>query len=444
MSKVAIIGGGAAGMMAAIGAAICGHEVHIYEKNEKLGKKIYITGKGRCNVTNASDMETLFKNIVTNPKFMYSAFYTLPNDTVIDMFNSEMGVPTKVERGNRVFPESDKSSDIIGGLSRRLSELSVEVHLRADVDKLLVKNIINENKNTNENIENEDISDEKFSNKKNVDECYGKVIEGIQLKNKEKVYCDNVIIATGGFSYQTTGSDGAGYKMAQATGHRVTDILPALVPLNIREEYVRELMGLSLRNIKATFYSGKNELYSEFGEMLFTHFGVSGPVILSGSSYITSRINSGEKITLKIDLKPALTEAELDARILRDFSEMLNKDFANSLGKLLPTKLIPIIIMLSEIEPHKKVNEITKEERKRLVELIKGMTLTVASTRSFNEAIITQGGVNVKDVNPTTMESKLVKGMFFAGEVLDIDALTGGYNLQLAWSTGYLAGLSCR
>lgn len=423
MSKVAIIGGGAAGMMAAIGAAICGHEVHIYEKNEKLGKKIYITGKGRCNVTNASDMETLFKNIVTNPKFMYSAFYTLPNDTVIDMFNNEMGVPTKVERGNRVFPESDKSSDIIGGLSRRLSELGVEVHFRADVDKLLVKQISDENSDS---------------------EGYEKVIEGIQLKNKEKVYCDNVIIATGGFSYQTTGSDGAGYKMAQATGHRVTDILPALVPLNIREEYVRELMGLSLRNIKATFYSGKKELYSEFGEMLFTHFGVSGPVILSGSSYITSRINSGEKITLKIDLKPALTEAELDARILRDFSEMLNKDFANSLGKLLPTKLIPIIIMLSEIDPHKKVNEITKEERKRLVELIKGMTLTVASTRSFNEAIITQGGVNVKDVNPATMESKLVKGMFFAGEVLDIDALTGGYNLQLAWSTGYLAGLSCR
>lgn len=423
MSKVAIIGGGAAGMMAAIGAAICGHEVHIYEKNEKLGKKIYITGKGRCNVTNASDMETLFKNIVTNPKFMYSAFYTLPNDTVIDMFNNEMGVPTKVERGNRVFPESDKSSDIIGGLSRRLSELGVEVHFRADVDKLLVKQISDESSDS---------------------EGYEKVIEGIQLKNKEKVYCDNVIIATGGFSYQTTGSDGAGYKMAQATGHRVTDVLPALVPLNIREEYVRELMGLSLRNIKATFYSGKKELYSEFGEMLFTHFGVSGPVILSGSSYITSRINSGEKITLKIDLKPALTEAELDARILRDFSEMLNKDFANSLGKLLPTKLIPIIIMLSQIDPHKKVNEITKEERKCLVELIKGMTLTVASTRSFNEAIITQGGVNVKDVNPATMESKLVKGMFFAGEVLDIDALTGGYNLQLAWSTGYLAGLSCR
>lgn len=423
MSKVAIIGGGAAGMMAAIGAAICGHDVHIYEKNEKLGKKLYITGKGRCNVTNASDMETILKNTVTNPKFMYSALYTLSNDMVIDMFNNEMGVPTKVERGNRVFPESDKSSDIIGGLSGRLKELGVEVHLRADVEKLLVNEV-----------PKNDASDDD----------YVKEINGIQLKNKEKIFCDNVIIATGGFSYQTTGSDGAGYKLAEATGHRVTDILPALVPLNIKEEYVKELQGLSLRNIRATFYSGKKELYSEFGEMLFTHFGVSGPVILSGSSYITSRIHKGEKISLRIDLKPALTEAELDARILRDFSEMLNKDFGNSLGKLLPAKLIPVIIKLSEIDPHKKVNEITKEERKRLVEIIKGMTVNVASARSFNEAIITQGGINVKDVNPVTMESKLVKGLFMVGEVLDIDALTGGYNLQLAWSTGYLAGLSCR
>lgn len=424
MSKVAIIGGGAAGMMAAIGAAICGHEVHIYEKNEKLGKKIYITGKGRCNVTNASDMETLFKNIVTNPKFMYSAFYTLSNDMVIDMFNQDMGVKTKVERGNRVFPESDKSSDIIGGLSRRLTELGVEVHLKTEVDKLLV-NEISEDDTT-------------------ADDGYKKIIEGIQLKNKEKIYCDNVIIATGGFSYQTTGSDGAGYKMAETTGHRVTEILPALVPLNIKEEYVKELQGLSLRNIRVSFYSGAKEIYSEFGEMLFTHFGVSGPVILSGSSYISSRIHKGEKITISIDLKPALSDVELDSRILRDFSEMLNKDFGNSLGKLLPTKLIPIVIMLSEIDPHKKVNEITKEERKRLVDVIKGMNLSVASTRSFNEAIITQGGVNVKDINPATMESKKVRGMFFAGEVLDIDALTGGYNLQLAWSTGYLAGLSCR
>lgn len=417
MSKVAIIGGGAAGMMAAIGAAICGHEVHIYEKNEKLGKKIYITGKGRCNVTNSSEMDVLFKNIVTNPKFMYSAFYTMSNDMVIDMFNNDMGVPTKVERGNRVFPESDKSSDIINGLTRRLRELGVEVRLHTEVDKLLVED---------------------------------GAIKGIKLKTGKTVgktddivYCENVIVATGGFSYQTTGSNGDGYKMAEATGHRVTDILPALVPLNTKEEYAKELQGLSLRNIKATFYANGKEVYSDFGEMLFTHFGISGPVILSGSSYITARLNRGEKISVKIDLKPALTVDELDARVLRDFSEALNKDFANSLGKLLPTKLIPIVIELSGIEPHKKVNEVTKEERKKLVDILKGMELNIASTRSFNEAIITQGGVNVKDVNPNTMESKLVKGLFFAGEVLDIDALTGGYNLQLAWSTGYLAGLSC-
>ncbi len=417
MSKVAIIGGGAAGMMAAIGAAICGHEVHIYEKNEKLGKKIYITGKGRCNVTNSSEMDVLFKNIVTNPKFMYSAFYTMSNDMVIDMFNNDMGVPTKVERGNRVFPESDKSSDIINGLTRRLRELGVEVRLHTEVDKLLVED---------------------------------GAIKGIKLKTGKTVgktddivYCENVILATGGFSYQTTGSNGDGYKMAEATGHRVTDILPALVPLNTKEEYAKELQGLSLRNIKATFYANGKEVYSDFGEMLFTHFGISGPVILSGSSYITARLNRGEKISVKIDLKPALTVDELDARVLRDFSEALNKDFANSLGKLLPTKLIPIVIELSGIEPHKKVNEVTKEERKKLVDILKGMELNIASTRSFNEAIITQGGVNVKDVNPNTMESKLVKGLFFAGEVLDIDALTGGYNLQLAWSTGYLAGLSC-
>ena len=417
MSKVAIIGGGAAGMMAAIGAAICGHEVHIFEKNEKLGKKIYITGKGRCNVTNSSEMDVLFKNIVTNPKFMYSAFYTMSNDMVIDMFNNDMGVPTKVERGNRVFPESDKSSDIINGLTRRLRELGVEVRLHTEVDKLLVED---------------------------------GAIKGIKLKTGKTVgktddivYCENVIVATGGFSYQTTGSNGDGYKMAEATGHRVTDILPALVPLNTKEEYAKELQGLSLRNIKATFYANGKEVYSDFGEMLFTHFGISGPVILSGSSYITARLNRGEKISVKIDLKPALTVDELDARVLRDFSEALNKDFANSLGKLLPTKLIPIVIELSGIEPHKKVNEVTKEERKKLVDILKGMELNIASTRSFNEAIITQGGVNVKDVNPNTMESKLVKGLFFAGEVLDIDALTGGYNLQLAWSTGYLAGLSC-
>ena len=416
MSNVVIIGGGAAGMMAAIGAAMCGHEVHIYEKNEKLGKKIYITGKGRCNVTNASDMDVLFKNIVTNPKFMYSAFYTLSNDTVIQMFNDDMNVPTKIERGNRVFPVSDKSSDIIMGLTRRLKELGVNIHLGYNVEGLVVE-------------KNADNKDKVF---------------GIRLEDGEIVKADSVIIATGGFSYQTTGSDGAGYKFALDTGHKVTDILPALVPFNIKEEYVKRLQGLALKNVKVSLSCKGKEIYSDFGEMLFTHFGVSGPVILSGSSYVSKLIKNGEDINVNIDLKPALSEAELDDRILRDFAEVINKDFANSLGKLLPTKLIPIIIELSGIDPHKKVNEITKEERLGLVRLIKGLKLRVASTRSFNEAIITQGGVSVKDVNPGTMESKLIEDLYFVGEVLDVDALTGGYNLQVAWSTGYLAGISVR
>ena len=416
MSNIVIIGGGAAGMMAAIGAATCGHEVHIYEKNEKLGKKIYITGKGRCNVTNASDIDVLFKNIVTNPKFMYSAFYTLSNDTVIQMFNDDMSVPTKVERGNRVFPVSDKSSDVIMGLTRRLKELGVNIHLGYNVKGLAVE----------KNADNKE-----------------KVI-GIRLEDGELVKADSVIVATGGFSYQTTGSDGAGYKFATDTGHKVTDILPALVPFNIKEEYVKRLQGLSLKNVKVSLSCKGKEVYSDFGEMLFTHFGVSGPVILSGSSYVSKLIKNGEDVNVNIDLKPALSEGELDDRILRDFSEVINKDFANSLGKLLPTKLIPIIIELSGIDPHKKVNEVTKEERLGLVRLIKGLTLRVASTRSFNEAIITQGGVSVKDVNPGTMESKLVEDLYFVGEVLDVDALTGGYNLQVAWSTGYLAGISVR
>ena len=419
MSKVIIIGGGAAGMMAAIGAATCGHEVHVYEKNEKLGKKIYITGKGRCNVTNSSDMDVLLKNIVTNPKFMYSALYTLSNDTVIQMFNDDMNVPIKIERGNRAFPKSDKSSDIIMGLTRRLRELGVEIHLGYDIKDIVLDEI-----NSQDGLKQK--------------AC------GIKLKDGEIIKCDSVIIATGGYSYQTTGSNGDGYKFAKNTGHRVTDILPALVPLNIKEEYVKELQGLSLKNVEVSFVCKNKEIYSEFGEMLFTHFGVSGPIILSGSSYASKYIKKGEQISISIDLKPALSEGELDDRILRDFSEVINKDFANSLGKLLPTKLIPIIISLSGIDPHKKVNEITKEERLGLVKLIKKFTFNVASTRSFNEAIITQGGVNVKDINPGTMESKIIDDLYFAGEVLDVDALTGGYNLQVAWSTGYLAGISVR
>lgn len=407
MGRVIVIGGGAAGMMAAIAASDAGDSVTLYEKNEKLGKKIYITGKGRCNVTNAADIEDVLKSVVTNAKFMYSAIYTMTNDMVMDMFENDFGVPLKIERGNRVFPVSDKSSDIIGGLAGALKTRGVNVCLNTQV----------------KSISTED----------------GEV-KGVLLGDGTRAEAEKVIIATGGFSYQSTGSTGDGYKWAEKLGHKVTDIYPALVPLEVREEYAPELQGLALKNVRVSFVKNGKEIYSDFGEMLFTHFGISGPVILSGSSHIVKYVKRGENINIKIDLKPALSKEALDDRILREFREYTNKDFRNALGNLLPKSLIPIVIELSGIDPFKKVNVITREERKKLVDTIKGMTLTVKDTRGFNEAIITQGGVSVKDVNPATMESKYIKGLYFAGEVLDIDALTGGFNLQIAWSTGYLAG----
>ena len=409
MSKVIVIGGGGAGMMAAISAADSGHSVRLYEKNEKLGKKVYITGKGRCNVTNASDLEDVFGSIVTNSKFMYSALYTLTNDSVMEMFENDFKVPLKTERGNRVFPVSDKSSDVIGGLSRAMERRGVEVILNTPVKSLIVEN--------------------------------GKVT-GVKLTDGTRDMADSVIAATGGFSYQSTGSTGDGYRWAEATGHKVTPLYPALVPLEVKEDFYIKLQGLALKNVRVSFIKKGKEIYSDFGEMLFTHFGISGPTILSGSSRVVKYIKAGEEITIKIDLKPSLSNEVLDDRILREFKEYINKDFRNSLGNLLPKSLIPVVIELSGIDPYKKVNEITKEERRNVVNIIKGLTLTVKDTRGFNEAIITQGGVNVKDINPGTMESKHVKNLYFAGEVLDVDALTGGYNLQIAWSTGYLAGIS--
>lgn len=406
MSKVLVIGGGAAGMFAAVFAAYNGNEVHLFEKNEKLGKKIYITGKGRCNITNASDMETLFQSVVTNSKFLYSSFYGYTNQDTIDFFE-RIGVKTKIERGNRVFPVSDHSSDVIAGLTRELRNLGVEIHLYSEVVKVVGK--------------------EKF--------------EYIELKNGQKVKGDACIVATGGFSYQTTGSTGDGYRFAKALGHEVTDILPALVPLVIKEDYVKELQGLSLRNVKATVLDGKKKLYEDFGEMLFTHFGVSGPLMLSASSYIASKVKTKE-LKLIIDLKPALTFEQLDQRVLRDFDENINKQFKNAVQKLFPTKLIPVILAVCNIDPDKKVNLITKEERHQFVTLIKNFTFTIQGLRDFNEAIITKGGIKVKEINPTTMESKLVQNLYFVGEVLDLDALTGGFNLQIAWSTGYAAGSS--
>ena len=407
MSNVIVVGGGAAGMMAAVFAARNGQNVQLLEKNEKLGKKLFITGKGRCNITNAADIEDLFTAVISNPKFLYSGFYSFTNQQVIDFFE-ELGVKTKVERGERVFPVSDHSSDVIAAFSRELKSLGVSVSLHTEVKELL---------------------------------CEQDKVCGVLLTNGKKMKADAVIVATGGISYPSTGSTGDGYRFARETGHRVTELLPSLVPMEVRQWYAKELQGLSLRNIEIRITDGKKKLYEEFGEMLFTHYGVTGPVILSASSVVGKTLRKKE-LTLHIDLKPALSEEQLDKRILREFDANHNKQYKNSIDSLFPAKLKPVMIELSEIEPEKKVNEITKEERQRLVHLIKDFTMTLTGLRGYNEAIITKGGVKLSEVNPSTMESKIIKGLYFAGEVLDLDAVTGGYNLQIAWSTGYLAGIN--
>lgn len=407
MSKVIVIGGGAAGTVAAIFAARNGHRVELFEKNEKIGKKLFITGKGRCNVTNAGDMDALFDAVKSNPKFLYSAFYSFTNEQAMDFFE-ELGVRLKVERGNRVFPQSDHSSDIINALKHELERLGVEIHLCTEVKDVLVEH-------------------EKFT--------------GIVLKNRKKVSGDACVVATGGISYASTGSTGDGYRFAEKTGHKVTELYPSLVPMEVKEWYAKELQGLSLRNIQGTILDGNKKLYEEFGEMLFTHYGVSGPIIISASSVVGKKLQDKE-LTLKIDLKPALSREQLDQRVLRDFEENKNKQFKNAVDKLFPAKLKPIMIELSGISPEKKVNEISKEERLYFVDLIKNFKMSLTGLRSYNEAIITKGGVSVKDIDPGTMESKKISGLYYAGEVLDLDALTGGFNLQIAWSTGYLAGIS--
>ena len=438
MSKIIVIGGGAAGMMAAYAAASTAREnaektqVILYEKNEKLGKKVFITGKGRCNVTNACDIEELFQNVISNEKFMYSSFYTFDNRMVMDFFE-KAGCPLKTERGERVFPVSDHSSDVIAAMTRKLKEAGVQIHLTKTVEKLLW-----ESTEQNATTRQEEIQQEKKKKEKQK-EC-GK-ITGVLLKDGNKVLADSVIVATGGISYPLTGSTGDGYRFAQETGHKLKDPIPALVPLTIQEEWCKNLQGLSLKNVSVILKQGKKELYSGFGEMLFTHFGVSGPLILSASSFYAKKTKE-RQAELFIDLKPALSVEQLDKRILRDFEDNKNKQFKNAVGGLFPAKLIPVMIELSGIHPDKKVNEISKEERKQFVMLIKNLPLTVTGTRDIKEAIITMGGVSVKDVNPSTMESKKIRGLYFAGEVLDVDALTGGFNLQIAWSTGYLAGNS--
>lgn len=414
MSKVIVVGGGAAGMMAAVAAAEMGHQVVLYEKNEKLGKKIYITGKGRCNVTNACETEKLFQAVNSNNKFLYSAFYGFDNARTMDFFE-ENGCHLKVERGDRVFPVSDHASDVIFALQRKLKELYVEVNLHTEVSDICVE------------------KDEEGKDK----------IVGVKVKKQGYIPADSVIVATGGLSYPTTGSTGDGYLFAEKSGHDIIDCKPSLVPLNTSEKWCHELMGLSLKNVEVVLSKQGKELYRDFGEMLFTHFGVSGPLILSASARYVQKAYK-ERAELYIDLKPALSEEQLDKRLLREFEVNKNKQFKNAIGGLFPSKLTPVMIALSGIDPEKKVNEVTKQERKSFVELIKKLPLTVTGCRDFSEAIITKGGVSVKDINPSTMESKKVNNLYFVGEVLDLDAVTGGFNLQIAWSTGYLAGSSIK
>ena len=407
MSKVIVIGGGAAGMMAAIGAAYNGNTVELLEKNDRLGKKIFITGKGRCNITNASDIQNHFANIMRNSKFLYSAYNNFSYEDICNMIEST-GVKTKIERGNRVFPESDKSSDVIWALNKMMKDIGVNVHL---------------NKNVTDVQSNESGVKVKCSD--------GKNFTG-----------DKCIIATGGLSYPSTGSTGDGYKFAKNMGHTIEETYPSLVPFNIKEEYCKRLQGLSLKNVTLTINDEKGKIhYSEMGEMLFTHFGISGPLVLSASAHLSDTLKEHEYVGY-IDLKPALDEEMLDKRILKDFQDGINKNFNNAIEKLLPKKMIPVIIELAKINPYKKVHEITKEERENLVKIIKNLPVHISGTRGYNEAIITKGGISIKEINPKTMESKIMPNIYFVGEVLDLDAMTGGYNLQIAWSTGYLAGNS--
>lgn len=414
MSKVVVIGAGAAGMMAAASAAECGHEVSIYEKNEKPGKKIYITGKGRCNLTNECEVEELLRAVCVNRKFLYSAFYGFTSQDTVRFFE-EQGMRTKTERGSRVFPVSDHSSDVIKALSEKLRRCGVTVYLNSEVKGIVLK---------------EDGQ---------ADSGSGKRAGGVLLSSGRTVDADAVIVATGGISYPATGSTGDGYRFAREAGHQVTKLSPSLVPMETEGDAAQQMQGLSLRNVEVSIYDGKKELYREFGEMMFTHFGVTGPLILTASSQIQKQL-ANRPLRMEIDLKPALSMEQLDARILREFEAAKNKQFKNVLGTLFPARMIPVMVRRCGIEAEKVIHDITKEERKRLAELTKCFPLTVTGLRDYNEAIITRGGVSVKEIDPATMQSKIVPGLYFAGEVLDLDAVTGGFNLQIAWSTGYAAG----
>ena len=442
MSKVITVGAGAAGMMAAYAAAMCGHEVLLLEKNEKCGKKLYLTGKGRCNLTNAADLPDIFASVPQNAKFLYSSIYTFDNQAVMDFFESN-GLPLKIERGMRVFPQSDHSSDVIKTIKNAMLAQGVQLRLNTEVTKILTE----DNKVTG---------------------VLASAQKGKKPDTEAFIPADAVILACGGCSYPSTGSDGSGYALAAQCGHTVTPLAPSLVPMNVKEDYIKELQGLSLKNVNISIYAGDKKTYEDFGEMLFTHFGVSGPLILRASGRINpylagehsaavslppasgrmgGRKNpAGKQVSLRmeIDLKSALSVEQLDRRLQRMFAENSNKAFKNALSGLLPAKLLPVMIRLSGISPDRKVNSVTKEERLMFAALLKAFPCTITGLRGFDEAIITRGGIDTKQINPSAMESKQISGLFFAGEMIDVDALTGGFNLQIAWSTGYLAGISVK
>lgn len=431
--KVIVVGGGPAGMMSAISSAEEGNDVILIEKNKSLGKKLLITGKGRCNITSSLDIDDFIKNIPGNGRFLYSCFKNYTNKDIIN-FLKKQGLEVKEERGNRYFPVTDKSLDVLNCFKNRLKELKVKVYYEESVKELITKSYVSKR---------EKLDEVKAEN----NELIGTIAVGVKTDKKE-YFADKIILATGGKSYPLTGSTGDGYKIARNVGHTITKIRPSLVPLVCDEKKLcQELQGLSLKNTKILIEdsSKSKKIYEDFGEMLFTHFGVSGPVILSSSTHLVRYKNVDElfknkEIILHIDLKPALSREKLNDRIIRDFSELKNRQFKNSLDMLLPQKMIKPIIELSEIEPEKQVNEITKQEREKIVNLLKDFKLTIKDFRPIEEAIITSGGVSIKEINPSTMESKIVKNLHFAGEVIDVDAYTGGFNLQIAYSTGFTAG----
>lgn len=445
MSKIAVIGGGAAGMIAAIRAAERGHDVTLYEKNEKLGKKVYITGKGRCNVTNACDAEEFFEHITGNAKFFYSAFYGFDNRRVMELIE-KAGCPLKTERGNRVFPISDHSSDVIKALRQTIEKLGCEIRYNTAIKELLTEEYIEDitaPESADMSWETQNTDDEYWETKANKKakkkNKYEQQITGVLTATGEKEWYDSVILATGGVSYPSTGSTGDGHKFAENLGLKVTELKPSLVPFEVKEKWCGQLQGLALKNVTATLWIDGKKVFSQMGELLFTHFGVSGPLILTASSVLAQKKNYSD-VVLTIDLKPALTEEQLDKRFLKEFEEGHNKQLKNILPAIYPSSLAAMIPELADVDETKPAHSVTREERERLVRTTKALSITVTGTRGFAEAIITSGGVDLKEVNPSTMECKRIKGLYIAGELLNLDAHTGGYNLQIAWSTGYLAG----